>query len=407
MRSTHKFCCFVCCFVFSALLSSTEIVPAATFDDDVQFLKQHVETHVLSSADESAQIAVVPAYQGRVMTSSASGDQGMSLGWINRKLIASGQRVPHINAFGGEDRFWMGPEGGQFSIFFQQHDPFDLEHWQTPAPIDSEPYPIVKKTKNQITFTKKFKLTNYSGTIFSVDLLRQIKLLSRTDVAATLKTSVPNRLSLVAYQSENTIRNAGNKAWQKDTGLLSVWILGMFNPSPSTTIVIPFRQGPASKLGAIVNDDYFGKVPTDRLKITTGVLYFRGDGQYRSKIGLSPKRALPIVASYDSDNQLLTIVQYNQPADADQYVNSMWKFQDQPYAGDVINSYNDGPLEPGKPGLGPFYELETSSHAAALGPNKSLTHIHRTFHFQGEESDLNAIARKLLGVSLETIQSAL
>jgi hypothetical protein len=26
--------------------------------------------------------------------------------------------VPHINVFGGEDRFWLGPEGGQFSIFF-------------------------------------------------------------------------------------------------------------------------------------------------------------------------------------------------------------------------------------------------------------------------------------------------
>ncbi|MDG2385208.1 MAG: hypothetical protein P8N76_26290 [Pirellulaceae bacterium] len=49
----------------------------------------------------------------------------------------------------------------------------------------------------------------------------------------------------------------------------------------------------------------------------------------------------------------------------------MWKLQDQPYAGDVINSYNDGPLELGKPGLGPFYELETSSRAAALGPGKA------------------------------------
>ncbi|MDG2385210.1 MAG: hypothetical protein P8N76_26300 [Pirellulaceae bacterium] len=140
---------------------------------------------MLSSADQSAQVAVVPAYQGRVMTSSASSNQGMSLGWINRNPIASDQRVPHINAFGGEDRFWMGPEAGQFSIFFKQDDPFDLEHWQTPAPIDTEPYPIVKKTKNQITFKKNFKLTNYSGTIFSIDLQRKIKLLSRANVAAT------------------------------------------------------------------------------------------------------------------------------------------------------------------------------------------------------------------------------
>ena len=32
-----------------------------------------------------------------------------------------------MNGFGGEDRFWLGPEGGQFSIFFKKDDPFDLE----------------------------------------------------------------------------------------------------------------------------------------------------------------------------------------------------------------------------------------------------------------------------------------
>jgi hypothetical protein len=30
----------------------------------------------------------------------------------------------------------LGPEGGQFSIFFRQGVPFEFENWQTPAPID-------------------------------------------------------------------------------------------------------------------------------------------------------------------------------------------------------------------------------------------------------------------------------
>ena len=25
---------------------------------------------------------------------------------------------PHMNAYGGEDRIWLGPEGGMFSLFF-------------------------------------------------------------------------------------------------------------------------------------------------------------------------------------------------------------------------------------------------------------------------------------------------
>ena len=102
------------------------------------------------------------------------------------------------------------------------------------------------------------------------------------------------------------------------------------------------------------------------------MIYFRGDGQYRSKIGLPPSRALPLAGSYDAAGQVLTLVQYTRPADATNYVNSMWEIQREPYKGDVINSYNDGPPAPGKPPLGPFYELETSSPALSLGPGRAL-----------------------------------
>ena len=88
-------------------------------------------------------------------------------------------------------------------------------------------------------------------------------------------------------------------------------------------------------------------------------------------------------------------------------MNSMWELQDEPFGGDVVNSYNDGPPEAGEKPLGPFYELETSSPAASLAPGASITHIHRTFHFQGEEADLDRIAIRVLGVSLAEISQAL
>jgi len=88
------------------------------------------------------------------------------------------------------------------------------------------------------------------------------------------------------------------------------------------------------------------------------------------------------------------------------YVNSMWEIQDDPYAGDVANSYNDGPPEPGKPPMGPFYELESSSAAAALQPGETLSHIHQTFHFIGPREALNQIALKTLQVDLDKIASA-
>ncbi len=83
-----------------------------TFGDDLKFLKKHTEVVVLSDASGSSQVAVLPEMQGRVMTSSAGGLGGLSFGWINRELVSSGKFVKQMNAFGGEDRFWIGPEGG-------------------------------------------------------------------------------------------------------------------------------------------------------------------------------------------------------------------------------------------------------------------------------------------------------
>ncbi|UCC99987.1 MAG: hypothetical protein JSW66_08910 [Phycisphaerales bacterium] len=377
-----------------------------TFGDDLEFLKKNTEVLVLSDADGNGQVVVLPKLQGRVMTSTAEGTEGLSFGWINRELVASGKIVEHINVYGGEDRFWIGPEGGQFSVFFKQGVPFDLEHWFTPAPIDTEPFDLVGQSANSAHLKKVMQLENYSRTVFDLRVDREIRVLEPYEAGDRLGVFAGEKIKMVAFESVNKITNTGTKAWEKETGLLSIWILGMFNPSPATTVVVPFSSGPESQLGPVVNDAYFGKVPPDRLVARDGVLFFRGDGLYRSKIGLSPQRAKPVLGSYDAVNNVLTIVQYNKPADAVDYVNSMWEMQDEPYKGDVVNSYNDGPPEPGAKPLGPFYELETSSAAAALKPGEGISHMHRTFHVQGPEKDLNAIAETVLGVTIGQIKSA-
>ncbi len=181
----------------------------------------------------------------------------------------------------------------------------------------------------------------------------------------------------------------------------------MFQPSPQTTIVVPYVAGAPGQLGPVVNDAYFGKVPGDRLVDRDGVLFFSGDGRHRSKIGVSPRRARPVLGSYDAAHGVLTVVTFDRPDGAVEYVNSMWEIQKQPFAGDAVNSYNDGPPAPGAKPMGPFYELETSSPAAFLAPGARLTHVHRTFHLEGPEKDLDAVARRVLGVPLGTIRTAL
>ena len=94
------------------------------------------------------------------------------------------------------------------------------------------------------------------------------------------------------------------------------------------------------------------------------------------------------------------------PRPGDRFVNSTWKVQDQPFAGDMINSYNDGPNESGGI-LGPFYELESSSPALALAPGASGRHDQTMIHLSGDRKGLDKIARKMIGVGLDEIERAL
>ncbi|MFZ4506317.1 MAG: DUF6786 family protein, partial [Fimbriimonas sp.] len=207
----------------------------------------------------------------------------------------------------------------------------------------------------------------------------------------------------VAYESVNTVTNKGKEAWDKGSGMPSIWILGMYKPSPTTTIIVPVQNAkPGDK---VVTDTYFGKVPASRLQQRGNLVLFRGDGQYRSKIGIPPAYAFPRAGSYDPIGRILTIIEFSLPKGATDYVNSLWEIQDKPFGGDAVNSYNDGPPAPGKKPLGPFYELESSSPAAALAPGKSITHIHRTMHFIGSEAELDKIAQRLLGANLKVVRS--
>jgi hypothetical protein len=375
------------------------------FADDLAFLRGHTELVLLEDAATGAQVAVAPAYQGRVMTSTVGGPGAPSFGWIGRTAVASGERQPHMNVFGGEDRFWLGPEGGQYALYFAAGDPFDVEHWQVPAAFDWDRWDVAEQSASEVRFRKRMSLENYARTRFDLEVDRQVRLLSADAAARALDLDLPSTLRMVAFESSNTVTNRGTAAWTADSGLVSIWILGQFTPSPDTTIVIPYRAAPGG--GPVVHDAYFGKVPGDRLQVAPSAIFFRGDGHYRSKIGVPPERARGLAGSYDAAAHVLTLVSYSQPEGVDRYVNSAWELQREPYKGDAINSYNDGPLAPGSPGLGPFYELETSSPALALSPGDAFTHVHRTMHLTGPEADLDRIARAALSVGLADIAGAL
>ena len=368
---------------------------------DAEFIKKSLQ-HTVELQDEqgSSKILISPEYQGRVMTSSSGGDSGASFGWINYKLIESGKKIAHFNPVGGEERFWLGPEGGQYGLYFKKGDSFNLAHWQVPPVLDTLPFELVSSDKSSAVFSRKVELTNYSGSTFHIDISRTIHLIGKDGIAQRLGIAIPGDIQAVAFETNNQIKNTGEKQWKKEGGLLSIWLLGMMTPSEKTVVIIPFKGIPNAK--QYITDNYFGKIAPDRLIIKDSVLFFTCDGKSRGKIGLSPVVAGNVAGSYDFDRNVLTIVAFKVDKDG-LYVNSKWEIQKQPYRGDVVNSYNDGPVADGTQ-LGPFYELESSSSAKELKPGETQIHDEFTCHFQGNYQSMRLLAQKILGVDLESVK---
>lgn len=375
-------------------------LPKGTFGFDLEFLKKSEPgILVLEDASGDSKIIIFPNLQGRVMTSTAEGDQGISFGWLNYDLLATRKTAKHMTAFGGEERFWLGPEGGQFSIYFKKGQDFTFENWQVPVEIDSEPFQLISATKMEAKFTKDMQFENYMGTALDLRVDRGIQLLDKEKINQLLGINLSNEVKMVGFETANSITNTGKISWNKTNGMLSIWILSMLNASEKTMVVAPFKldgQGP------VYTDDYFGKVPAVRLRQENGVIFFKADAKYRSKIGISPSRALPFIGSYDAKKQVLTVAQFDLPAGNSHYVNGKWELQKDPLNGDAVNAYNDG-VNNGTQ-LGKFYEIESSSPAADLDPGKTLTHHHRTIHFMGPKQELNQISLKVFGITVDQIK---
>jgi hypothetical protein len=384
----------------------------ATFSQDLAFLSAHTRVEVLADPVSGAKVALAPAWQGRVLTSTAGGEDDASYGWIHYANIEAGilpeaQRQGlqrHIHVFGGEERLWLGPEGGQFALFFPKGVPYQFEHWQTPSLLDTEPFELVGRSETSIRFARTATITNRAGTGFRIRLERAVQILNKAAIAQLLEVPVPTDLATVGYRSTNTLTNVGDQPWTRESGLISLWMLGMFKHGPAVTMVIPLADGPGEPLRA----DYFGSPGKDRLRVTNKTVFFKGDGAFRSKIGIPPVRSTGIAGSWDPQRGVLTILRCDRPANAADlpWVRSQWRDHANPYDGEQLHAYNDGPPEPGSNPLGPFYELETSSPALPLAPNASLTHVADTIHFAASPEVLSPIAEAALGVTLKEIETA-
>ncbi|HEX2394494.1 MAG TPA: DUF6786 family protein, partial [Bacteroidales bacterium] len=224
--------------------SMTTTYNEGTYGYDVDFFKNlNIETIELKDSGSNAMVLIVPGYQGRVMTSTSDGYEGTGYGWIKYDLIKGGQIKPQFNPYGGEERLWLGPEGGMFSVYFKKGTSQEFANWNVPKEIDTEPFEVVSRDMGSVKFKKDFKLVNYSGTPMEIGIERTVKILSKGEVETALGFAPDKDLKFVAFQSENLLFNKGNQDWTERSGILSIWMLSMFRPSDNGVVVIPFRKG--------------------------------------------------------------------------------------------------------------------------------------------------------------------
>jgi len=271
-----------------------------------------------------------------------------------------------------------------------------------PPALNEGQWSAEAQSDESMILTRSIQVSNYQDTRFTMDARRTVRMLSESDVREHFGMSVPGAVEWVGFETINEVTDTGAEPWIRKQGLPSIWILGQFETfHDATRIVVPYNEEGS---GPILNADYFQSLSNGRLVATDGYIVYKADGKYRSKIGVGPRRAQSMFGSYDPEAQVLTLIQYKKPTGATEYVNSLWKRQDQPYRGDVINAYNDSPTDAGGSS---FYELESSSPTLDLAPGESYTRFHRTLHLVGPADMLRRLLEETLGVSAAAVTTAL
>jgi hypothetical protein len=374
------------------------------------YLAKHTEVIELTAAN-GARVAITPAWQGRVMTSTCSGLEGPSFGFVCYDFIDAGKTNPHFNNYGGEERMWISPEGGQFSFWFKLGQEQNLSNWITPPVLNDMPWKVASSSDaTQVKMTVSADVSNASGTPFKLDIARDVRLLSGADLQKLFGSSAGQKLQtpgmkMVAYETVNQLTNRG-EPMDKAKGLVSVWLLSMLNAGPKSITILPYKPGSEAELGPVVRTDYFGSIPADRLKVTPQAVLFRDDAEYRAKLGISQRRAKNVLGAIDFENNVLTIAKFSMPDDPTKhlYPSSAWQMpQTEPFRGDVVNAYNDGPNDTGSR-LGHFFEIESVSSTKELKTGESLSHRSAIVHVQADKQTLASLAKEILGVDLDDVR---
>ncbi|MCH2100424.1 MAG: hypothetical protein MK209_00660 [Planctomycetes bacterium] len=332
-----------------------------------------------------------PLLQGRVMTSTVDLSEP-GLGFVNREAIALRGEPAAFHNHGGVERFWIGPEGSQFSLYFDPGAPFVAELWRVPKDLDVGPFDEVALGQME----RDMVIRNRIGTEFTMRVGRHVEVPTQDEVESVVGAVPPGSL-WSAFRTINTVTNTGESAWSREGGLPCIWLAGMFLPGERSWSILPFRTDREDPDGGpAVRSEYFGEpgavIDEKRLRFGRNFAILRTDSELRCKVGVRRNRARNVIAAFDPSTEVLTIVHFSPIDENAGYVDETWATGGDPYYGDVVNSYNHSGPES-------FFELESSSPALALAPGEGHTHRSTTMQFRfADEEHLSAAVRTALGL---------
>ena len=225
-----------CCVLLSAAVVAVGTAKGAdnkgnlmSYGEARAFLAKHTELIELKN-ESGGRVAVAPEWQGRVMTSTCAGESGPSFGFVNRDYIEAGKYDPRFNNCGAEDRMWLCPEGGPFSLWFKPGVEQVMKNWYTPPALTKGRGRSSPKRRGRSRHDGAHEVPKRLGHGLRHRRDRNVRLLGTEDFrqlfgATTAATLARPDAKMVAYETVNQITNRG-PAFSKTKGLISILDFG-------------------------------------------------------------------------------------------------------------------------------------------------------------------------------------
>ena len=90
--------------------------------------------------------------------------------------------MPHFNNLGAEERLWLCPEGGPFSLWFKPGAKQVLKNWFTPPALNEGAWKVVSRPNEPLVrMAVHMKFQNTRPRRSSLDVSRDVRLLGADD----------------------------------------------------------------------------------------------------------------------------------------------------------------------------------------------------------------------------------